>query len=200
MSINQLTNIIGEAYKDVNSRQDKMYGMILNRKYSNGICAIYESKKTIICGIHGASSIGLTLEAITRFFNSSRGSLSLRDVKNALKYLNTQQRNVIIASHSLGSHLYSQASMSIGTRFTHYGFSCYSPNPFNKVSINLARDNLSIKHIGVEDKLSNSLLLIKGGININKYQSLNPIVNIRTRNFHSLSIWQSLNFNKYKVK
>jgi len=204
-TFSEMALLMNESYANKNSRKQtitfKNKEYQYNKEKSNDLCAIYESDSSILLLIHGASNAGLTFDALLRFVSSERGSSGLRMVKDALRYVNSQKKKVIVVSHSLGSHLYIQASIRTNISFTHFSFGGFSPSPNNFITKKLASDNKSTKILYVDDSLANNILKVsKNKRKIKKFKSESTVFNIKTRNGHSLVSFQNFDvLNKNKL-
>lgn len=152
-----LADLVNIAYK-APSKRPIVFKFINNRlKYnserSTDLYALYEDTANIIFAIHGATTVEENIAAISVLRGQEEGERLFRQVCDVYQQLLDNDKEVIVASHSLGSFSANLCGERLGKHLRHVSFGAYLPN----VRPSFAR-NLSRKHVYSNDFLANKVL------------------------------------------
>ena len=127
--------------------------MKYNSERSTDLYALYEDDLNIIFAIHGATNVEENIAAFSVFRGKEEGEKLFRQVCAVYQELLDDDKEVIVASHSLGSFSVNLCGERLGKHLRHVSFSAYLPN----VRPSFAR-NLSRKMVYSNDFLANKVL------------------------------------------
>lgn len=146
-----VAQVIEQSYRT--ERKEEIGGLIYRKDLSTPLWAHYSNKERVVIGIHGADDIELNILAIRKFIDPSSTSDILNEVCDMLNDLLDDERDIIVAGHSVGGYAINNCLSERDYPYSFISFGSYTPQINPEWSNNKVR-----KHLYKTDWLANNLL------------------------------------------